>query len=77
MKMAKYLKIIGRKPITYKNDSPMSKRVFLSQRQVKYVESMYITRDTEIFGMPRKEVIQLISDIGQESYYFQTDNQLY
>ena len=59
------LKGIGSKPITYKNYFPLITRELLSQRQVKFVEDIIVTRDTAKVGIPRKGVIQVISDIGQ------------
>ena len=65
------LKRIGGKPITYDNAFPLSYWVFLLEIQVKYIEHIVITRNTKNLGMSRKEVIQVISDIGQASYYLQ------
>ena len=67
---------IGRKPITYKNSFLPRKRAFLSQRQLKYVEDIIVTRGMANLGISRREMIQTILDIGQESSYFQADNQL-
>ena len=54
------LQRIGRKPITYENSLPMKKMVLLSENQVKYVEDIIVTRDTENHWMSRNEVIQVI-----------------
>ena len=70
------LKINDSKPITYENYFLLRKRLLLSQRQLKYVEDIIFTRDTENVGMTRKEVIQVISDIRKENYYVQAENHL-
>ena len=57
--------------------SPLVNRALLSQSQVKYVEDINVTIYTENLGISRREVIQTISDIGQENSYAQTDNPLY
>ena len=44
--------------------------------QVKYVEDIIFTINTGKVGVASKEVIQLISDIGQVNYYLQADNYL-
>ena len=62
------LRRIGRKPITYDNVVLEKKRALLSNSQVKYVEYIIIKRDTANLGMSSKEVIQFISEIGQEKY---------
>ena len=54
----------------------MSKWALLLQMQVKYVEDIIFTRDTEELGMSRKEVIQGMSYMGQSSSYVQADNHL-
>ena len=54
----------------------MKKRALLSENQVKYVEDIIVKRDTANLGMPRKEVIQVISELGQEKSFFQADNHL-
>ena len=59
------LRRIGRKPITYENVFPDKKRALLSNFQVKYVEDIIIKIDTANLGMPRKELIQVISELGQ------------
>ena len=38
---------------------------FLSERQLKYVEDIVVTRDTAKIGMSRKDAMQVISDTGQ------------
>ena len=58
------LRRIFRKPITYDNVISEKKRSLLSNSQVKYVEDIIIKRDTANHGMSRKEVIQVISEIG-------------
>ena len=37
--------------------------------QVNYVQDIIYTRDTGDLGMSRKEVIQVISGIGQANYF--------
>ena len=58
------LQRIGRKLITYENVFPDKKRALLSNLQVNYVEDIIIKRDTVNLGMSRKEVIQVISELG-------------
>ena len=70
------LRRIGRKPITYENVLPDKKRALLSNSQVKYVEDIIIKRDTENLGMQRKEVIQVISELGQHKLFAQSENHL-
>ena len=64
------LRKICRKPITYDNVFLDKKRALLSNSQVKYVEDIIITRDTGNLGMSRKEVIQVISELGQAKLMF-------
>ena len=40
------------------------------------MEHIIIKRDTENLGIPRKEVIQVISEIGQANSFVQTENHL-
>ena len=54
----------------------MKNRALLSENQVKYVEDIIFKRDTENLGVSRKEVIQVISYIGQAKSFFQTENHL-
>ena len=54
----------------------MINQALLLEIQVNCVEDIIVTRDTENFGVLRKDVIQLISCIGQENYFFQVDNHL-
>ena len=70
------LQRIGRKPITYETAFPLKKRTLLSEIQIKYVEDFIIIRDTANLGISRKEVIQVISDIGKANYFFQAENHL-
>ena len=58
------------------NAPPLRKQALLSQSQVKYVEDIIVTRDTENLGVSRREVIQTIPNIGQASYYVQAENNL-
>ena len=67
---------IGRKPITYDNFFPDKKRSLLSNLQVKYVEDIIIKRDTADLMMLRKEMIQVISEIGQAKSFVQAENHL-
>ena len=52
------------------------KRALLSNLQVKYAEDIIIKIDTANLGMPRKEVIQVISEIGQAKLFVQAENHL-
>ena len=70
------LQRIGRKPITHENAFPMKKRALISEIQVKYVGDVIIKRDTENIGISRKEVIQVISDLGQSKSFVQAENHL-
>ena len=70
------LQRIGRKLITYENVFPDEKRELLSNTQVNYVEDIIIKRDTENLGMSRKEVIQVISELGKAQSSLQADNHL-
>ena len=69
-----FFQSIGSKPITYDNDFPPRNQALLTE--VKHVEDIIITRDTENLGVSRRDVIQMISDIGQASSYFQAENHL-
>ena len=71
IKVSNHLKSIFSKPITYENTFPLIHWALLSERQVNYVEYVVVTRDTENLGFSRKEMIQVISDIGQENLYVQ------
>ena len=71
------LQIIVRNTITYKNASPPRNRAFIPQRHVKYVEDIIFTIYKGNLGMPRRGVIQKISDIGQASSYVQSNNCLH
>ena len=71
------LQIVDGNPITYENAFPPRKQEFLLQRQVKYVGSIIVTRDTTNLGVSSWELIQTISDIRQASSYVQADNDLY
>ena len=67
---------IVRKPITYDNVFPEKKRSLLSNSQVKYVEDIILKRYTENLGISRKEVIQVISELGQSKSFVQAENHL-
>ena len=67
---------IDRKPITYENAFPAKNRGFLSENQIKYVEDVIFKRDTANLGMSSKEVIQVISDLGQAKLFVQAENHL-
>ena len=41
------------------------------------MEDIIVKRDTANLGMSSKEVIQVISDIGQKSFYVKAENHLY
>ena len=64
MTVANYSQRIEINPIIYKNFFPSRKQALLSKIQVKYVEEIIVTRDTEHLGISRREVIQTISDMG-------------
>ena len=49
---------------------------FLSEIQVKYVEDVIFKIDTSKLGVSRKEVIQVISELGQPKFFFQAENHL-
>ena len=70
------LKRIYSKLITYENSPPFRKRVLISQREVRNFEDIIVKRYTDIIEMARKEAIQVISYIGQENYYVQSENHL-
>ena len=72
-----FLKRIDNKPITIENAFPLTKRTFISEEQSKYVQDIIVSRDTENNGMGRKEVVQVIPDIGKADYHFQAENNLY
>ena len=55
---------IGRKLITYENFFPDKKRALLLNLQVKYLDDIIIKRYTANLRMSRKEVIQVISELG-------------
>ena len=76
MIVTNFLQKIGSSLITFENASPPGKQAFLSQNQVKYVEYIIVIRYTAKLGVSRREVIQMISDIGQISSYVQAKNQL-
>ena len=67
---------VGRKPITCENALPRKKRSLLLERKVNNLEDIIVKRDTSNLGMSRKEVIQVISDIGQEKLFVQEENHL-
>ena len=48
----------------------------LSEIQLKYVRDIIIKIDTANFGMSRREVIQVISELGQAKLFVQTENYL-
>ena len=65
------LRRIGSKPITYDNVFPDKKRALLSNSEVNYVEDIIIKRDTANLGMSRKEVVQVILELGQAKSFVQ------
>ena len=65
------LHLIVRKPIIYDNDLCMKKRELISEMQVNYVEDIIVKRYTANLGMSRKEVIHVISDLGQSNSFIQ------
>ena len=66
--------IIREKPITYDNAFPMIKWEFLPEDKLNFVKGTIVARDMTNLGMRRKEVIQVISDIGQDNSYHQEEN---
>ena len=70
------LQNIGRKLITYDNSFHMKKRALLPENQLNYVEDIIGKRDTANLGVSRKQVIQVISDLGQAKSFFQAENHL-
>ena len=60
-----FLRRIGRKPITYENTFPMNNKALLSENQVNYVEDIIVKIETANLGMASKEIIQVISYLGQ------------
>ena len=70
------LQRIGIKPITYENAFPPRNQALLQQRQVNCVKDVIVTRNTENFGMSRRQVIHTISDIIKGCSYVQTKNTL-
>ena len=56
-KVTNFLQRVGSKPITDGNASPPRNKVLLSQRQIKYVEDIIVTRHTVNLDMSRREVI--------------------
>ena len=71
MKVANCLKMVVIKMVTYDNFFPLRHWVLLLERQVNYVEDVVVTRDTANLGMSRKELIQVISEIGNTDSYAQ------
>ena len=63
--VANCLKSIDVKPITYENNLPLRYWALLSEIHVNNVEDIVVTRDTANLWMSRKEVIQVISELGQ------------
>ena len=57
MTVANCLQRFGSDTITFENSPSLRKQALLFQRQVKYVEDIIVTRDTENLGMSRREVI--------------------
>ena len=67
-----FLQRTDSKPITFDNASSPRKQALLSKRKVKYIEYLIVERDTVNLGISGKEVIQMISDIGQARSYVQS-----
>ena len=51
---ANCLQRIGSKPISYENYCPPINQALILQRQVKYVEDIIVTRDTEKFRISKE-----------------------
>ena len=69
IKVAYCLKIVDSKPIAYNNSFHLIGWEFISQRKVKCVDDIIVTRDIVNIGMERKEVIEVISYIVQANHY--------
>ena len=54
----------------------MNNKTFLSENKVKYVEDIVVKINTANLGMSRKEVKQVISDLGQAKSFVQANNHL-
>ena len=67
---------IGRKPVTYDNAFPINNRALLSENRLNYVEDIIVKRETSNPCMSRKEVIQVLSELGQENSFVQAENHL-
>ena len=74
MKVVNCLKIIGSNPITYDKTLLPRNWALLSDNLVKYIR-MFFKRHINT-GMRRNDMIEIITDIFQESYYVQVDNNL-
>ena len=54
----------------------MKNRALLSENKVKYMEDIIVKRGTTNLGISSKEVVQVISELGQAKSLVQEDNQL-
>ena len=54
----------------------MNNKTFLSDNKVKYAEDIVVKINTANLGMSRKEVKQVISDLGQAKSFVQANNHL-
>ena len=64
----------GNKLITYENASPLENGTMLSEIQVNCAQDIIVSRETINLDISTKEMIQVISDIGQTDSYVQAEN---
>ena len=76
MTLVKFLKRVINKLITLGNSFPLRNLRFVLDAQMNYVKYIIVSRDIVNTGMRRKEVIQVISNIGQVDYCVQLENHL-
>ena len=70
------LRRIGNNLITFKNEFPLINNTLMSDNQVEYVQDIIFLRDKEKTGTGMKEVIKVISEIGQAVSYHNSENHL-
>ena len=76
MTLVKFLKRVSNKLITLGNSFPLRNMRFVLDAHMNYVKYIIVSRDIVNTGMSRKEVIQVISNIGQVDYCVQLENNL-
>ena len=57
MTVVNCLKIIGGNPITYENSFPLRKRVFISDKQFRFIQDIVISTDTANNGIGMEVVV--------------------